>query len=93
MAGLEPIRLLSKQTHGLLRSDRCYMLLHTYPHDLTGRKVHALYFWLGKHAERLFFMVWRFQLTEQMATKVRTHPSPRRMPPIGPHTIGVREPH
>ena len=26
----EPIRLLPRAVHGLFRSDRCYMVLHTY---------------------------------------------------------------
>ena len=66
----DPIQLLPKEAHGMFRSDRCYMVLHTYVHDLTGRKMHELLFWVGKHAERMFFMVWRFQLTGQMAAKV-----------------------
>jgi CRP-like cAMP-binding protein len=69
----EPVQHL-EPFHSIFRSDRCYMVLHTYLHALTRRKMHELFFWVGKHADRFYFMVWRFQLTGQMAQKASAPP-------------------
>jgi hypothetical protein len=69
----EPVQHL-EPFHSIFRSDRCYMVLHTYLHALTRRKMHELFFWVGKHADRFYFLVWRFQLTGQMAQKASAPP-------------------
>ncbi|KAL1527429.1 hypothetical protein AB1Y20_016095 [Prymnesium parvum] len=66
----ESIRLLPRRLHGLFRSDSCYMVLDTHVNPLTRRKQHILYFWMGEHADRMFFLMWRWQLSGQVAAQV-----------------------
>ena len=66
----ETIRLMPKSMQGIFRSDCCYMVLDTHVNPVTKRKQHILYFWMGEHADRMFFLMWRFQLSGQMAAQV-----------------------
>ena len=59
----EGLNLLPRELHGVFRSDSCYMVLDTHLNAVTGRKQHVLYFWMGEHADRMFFLEWRFQLS------------------------------
>ena len=84
----EPVQRL-EPFHNVFRSDRCYMVLHTYLHALTRRKMHELFFWVGQHADRFYFMVWRFQLTGQMAQKVRVPIHASECDPLSPMVADV----
>ena len=62
----EPVRMISREAHGLFRTDRTYVILSTQ-FTPERRKQHRLYFWVGANADRHLFLIWKFQLAGKLA--------------------------
>eukprot|EP00029_Vermamoeba_vermiformis_P005779 TRINITY_DN209_c0_g1_i3.p1 TRINITY_DN209_c0_g1~~TRINITY_DN209_c0_g1_i3.p1 ORF type:complete len:597 (-),score=204.42 TRINITY_DN209_c0_g1_i3:2225-4015(-) len=76
----QEISVVGKGTHGLFRSDDCYLILHSLMAD-SGNLSHTIYIWIGKATNQENFASEQLQVLEQhcgestVAREVQEHES------------------